>query len=148
MTAANSVNAGSEIDSRCGKCKDTTNHTVIALTAGRVAKVECRVCGSRHNYRPPEGTVKKSGSRVVKKGESRSTAAAVRVSKEEARFEELLAGRDPEEGAPYSMTGSFEANQILAHPTFGPGVVVRLIAPNLMEVQFRAGSKTLVRAAG
>lgn len=48
------MHPGSDIESRCTKCKTTTNHIVVAMIGTTVAKVKCNTCGSEHNFRPVE----------------------------------------------------------------------------------------------
>ena len=132
--------AGSEINSRCLKCKAVTNHTIIALVDGKVAKVLCNVCGGQHNYRPekPEQTA------VVKKARPSSASANARQAKVDAHFEEMVAGRDPSEALAYDMTGIFKEGDLLDHPTFGLGVVIARVMPDKIEVLFRQESKLLI----
>jgi ribosomal protein S27E len=47
--------AGDFIDSQCTKCKILTNHTIVAIAAGKVARVKCNTCGGEHNYPAPKG---------------------------------------------------------------------------------------------
>jgi len=134
------IEAGKEIDSRCLKCKDVTNHTIIAMAAGKVAKVQCNVCGGRHNYRPPTA-VKKA---TPKKKSTRPTAASIRQAKAEALYEELLASRDPSKTLSYSMTDTFRRGDMIDHPMFGLGVVIETIMPDKIEVLFREDTKLLI----
>jgi len=41
---------GDEIDDHCSRCKRTTDHFVLAMMNGEVAKVRCRTCNNEHNY--------------------------------------------------------------------------------------------------
>lgn len=141
MKKEKKIEAGSEIDSRCLKCKDVTNHTVIAMTDGKVAKVECNVCGGRHNYRPekPEsaGTAKRKATRAA-------SIASAKLAKTEALFEELVADRGPSEARAYSMTDIYKEGDLLDHPTFGMGVVTETVMPDKIEVLFRQESRLLI----
>jgi hypothetical protein len=135
------IEAGSEVNSHCLKCKSVTNHTVIALADGKIAKVLCNVCGGRHNYRPEKpgdaGGVKKKAARA-------SGGGSAKLAKVEAHFEEMLAGRDPSEALVYSMTGIFKEGDLIDHPIFGLGVVTETVLPDKIEVQFRQASKLLL----
>jgi hypothetical protein len=141
LTIENNLEAGNEVDSRCLKCKDVTNHTIIAMVNGKVGKVQCNVCGARHNYRPV--TTAKAGG--TKRGTTaRPAAGGIKLSKTEARFEALLAGREPSAALTYAMTGTFKQGDLLNHPTFGLGVVTGTVTPNKIEVQFRQETKMLI----
>ena len=51
--SAKQLSAGDYIASRCSKCKDTTNHTIVAMVEGKVVRVQCNICNSVHNHRSP-----------------------------------------------------------------------------------------------
>lgn len=138
MKTEKKIEAGSEINSRCLKCKAVTNHTIIALVDGKVAKVLCNVCGGQHNYRPE----KPEQARAPKT--TRTYGVAARQAKVEAHFEELIAGRDPSAALTYDMTAVFKEGALLDHPTFGLGVVIERVMPDKIEVLFRQGSKLLL----
>jgi hypothetical protein len=46
----------------------------------------------------------------------------------------------------YSMKAHFALGDKLAHPTFGEGIVGKLIYPNKLEVIFRTDVKVLIHA--
>ena len=136
------LEAGNEINSRCLKCKDVTNHTIIALVDGEVAKVECNVCKGRHKYRPE---IPEKATPAKKKPTARATAAAsAKLAKIEAHFDELVAGRDEAVAIAYSMTDTFNKNDLINHPTFGLGVVAEIVMPNKIEVVFRLETKLML----
>lgn len=133
--------ACSEIDSRCLKCKDVTNHTIIAMDNDKVAKVECNVCGGRHKYRPEKP--------VTSAAEKRKTARAVsiekaRIKKAEAYYDELISSRKTTRAKLYSKDGIFNVGDLLDHPIFGLGVIIERELPNKIEVMFRQESKLLI----
>lgn len=135
------IEAGSDIESRCLKCKDVTNHTVFAMVEGKVAKVECNVCGARHKYRP-EKPVNKAAEK--RKATRAATIASAKLAKTEAFFDELIAGRKPSEAKAYGMAKIFKKDDLLDHPAFGLGVVVETVMPDKIEVQFRQENKLLI----
>jgi hypothetical protein len=147
LTINKELTAGDDIDSRCLKCKDITNHTIVALVENRVVKVQCNVCRALHNYRPVQvekkTTVRRSGE---KSGQSGRTGRSSRESKAESHFRELLGGRDPVAAVRYAMTKSFIEDDLVNHPVFGLGLVTRMIPPNKIEVVFKEGSKILICA--
>lgn len=138
MTSSKKIEAGDEIASKCLKCKDVTNHTIVAMADDSIAKVLCKVCGARHNYRPPET------AKTPKKKTARSTGPGVRAAKIKDQYEELLAGRNGSRALPYSMTGIFKHNDLIDHSTFGLGVITKIIKPNKIEVMFPEGGKLLI----
>jgi hypothetical protein len=134
------IEAGSEINSHCLKCKAVTNHTIIAMVDGKVAKVLCNVCGGRHNYRPEKPEQAESAKRKT----ARTSAAETRQAKAEAFYEELIGGRDQSKALAYDMAGIFKEGDLLDHPIFGLGVVTERVMPDKIEVLFRQGSKLLI----
>ncbi len=45
---------GDIIDDYCIKCKRITNHAIVAMVAGAVAKVRCSTCYNEHPFRNGE----------------------------------------------------------------------------------------------
>ncbi|VAW35881.1 hypothetical protein MNBD_DELTA03-746 [hydrothermal vent metagenome] len=134
------LTAGSEVDSYCLKCKDMTNHMIIAMADGAIAKAQCNVCGGRHKYRAAKPSKSKA------KGTASRAAAGVTLKEKKATaaFEALLKGRDGSESKPYAMTAIFNKNEIINHPTFGLGVVTSIIPANKIEVTFKDGVRILI----
>ena len=148
MTINEELTAGDDIDSRCLKCKDVTNHTIVAMVGDKVAKVQCNVCRGLHNYRPVI-IEKKTGAprRAAEKGgQPGKPGRTVKEVKAEALFRELLGDREPLNAIPYAMTAAFQEDDLINHAVFGLGVVARKIPPNKVEVIFPEGSKILMCA--
>ncbi len=53
---------GDLIDDYCSKCRMLTNHSVVSIVDGVAAKVECRTCYHKHNYRHEKSGAKKKVS--------------------------------------------------------------------------------------
>ena len=128
--------AGDHVTAKCTKCKDTTNHTIVAIADDKIAKVECNTCGGVHKYRKP--AVKKTPAKRKK-----TATKAVKINKIETEWEELLNNADPASATPYSMQMSIKDGGLIQHPSFGLGRVINIIRPNKMEVYFRDGVKLL-----
>lgn len=142
MTTSQGSDVGQEVDSQCLKCKDVTNHIIVALVEEEIAKVECKVCGAKHKYRPPK--VKKPKA-VKKKAAAKKAPKKTKTQlKAEALFEESMEGLDPSKAKPYSMTDLFRQDELIDHPTFGLGVISSTILPNKITVTFKEGSKLLI----
>jgi hypothetical protein len=133
--------AGSEIDSRCLKCKDVTNHTIIAMDGDKVAKVECNVCEGRHIYRPVKPQTLAAEKRKIARA---ATIEKARIKKAEADYDKLIASRKTTRAKSYSMDGIFKTGELLDHPIFGLGVITEIEMPNKIEVMFRQESKLLI----
>ena len=129
------LSAGDHITSKCTKCKDSMNHTIVAMVGGRIAKVECNTCGGVHNYRQ---TALKKPAVKRKTGSTRP-----KTGKIETEWEDLLKDLDPTTATLYNMQMTIESGDLIQHPSFGLGRVINVIKPNKMEVYFSGGVKLL-----
>ena len=141
------VTAGDSVESQCTRCKALLNHTIIAMVAGKVARVKCNTCGSEHNHRPvKEAKVAAAKPAKAEKATAarspRAKAVKAPAVSDEAIWEELIRPLDPDLAVPYSMDGKFRANSLLTHPTFGIGMISSSQAGKI-EVVFKAGRKLL-----
>lgn len=60
------------------------------------------------------------------------------------KFDDLIAGMDTSIAVPYTMTTCFKVNDLLNHPVFGLGKVIKCLSPNKIHVMFREGKKILI----
>ncbi len=139
--------AGDPVESQCTRCKALLNHTIIAMVAGKVARVKCNTCGSEHNHRPVKeakvAAVKGAkAEKVIKAPSTRAKAVKAPAISDEAVWEELIRPLDPDLAVPYSMDGKFRINSLLTHPTFGIGMISSSQSGKI-EVVFKAGRKLL-----
>lgn len=72
---------GDVIDDWCVKCRRLTNHSIVSIVDGTVAKVRCRTCYHDHDYRHEEPPPSKKDL------------------KKSALFNEVLATINPEAGS-------------------------------------------------
>jgi hypothetical protein len=133
--------AGDTTEARCTRCRVPTNHTIVAMVGERIARVECNTCGGVHNYRgtasdPPKETKSKEN----KERAPRRPAAARAGEREWQSVQAAIAARPP---LPYQMTGRYQLEDVILHPTFGLGIVREVIRPGKMEVLFEQGKKLL-----
>jgi hypothetical protein len=119
----------------CTKCEMELNHVVVAHNAaGIVERVKCHTCGSEHKYRPDK---KRATKRASKKS---IRIQAVDLTK---TFEELAEKFKKKMPLPYSMSGSFENDDVIDHKTFGMGIVISA-SHDKMEVVFSDEPRILV----
>lgn len=141
------LSAGSDIEARCTRCREVTNHTVVAMVEDRVVRVQCHICDGVHNYHPP------AAKPAAKQAPVRSTAPRepreprqTRSRAEAAAAEEWEAGVRLAATAgtvPYSMAGRYRHEDLVQHPVFGVGIVKAILPPGKMEVLFQGGRKLL-----
>lgn len=127
--------AGDHTLSRCSKCKESTNHTIVAMVGNKVARVQCNVCNSVHNHRG-------AATPAVRSTAPRKPAAA-RKTKHLETWETLMAQADKSTVVAYNMQTPIKTGDLISHPTFGLGKVTSTIRPNKMEVIFEQGVKLL-----
>ena len=146
------IDTGDEVDSYCGQCKLERVHNVVALVDGKVAKVICKMCGSRHNYKPmdpePNGSAPKAAGRggATKNKKPSRTRRTTSAKSLESQWEAAMADKDPANSRTYSMDGSFEQGEVIEHEKFGHGSVIRVDAAGKMQVLFKDGPKRLICA--
>ena len=137
------LSAGSTIESRCTRCREILNHTIVAMVGEKIVRVECNTCHGVHAYHPVKPPVT-----PVRAKADRTKAAAPRATKADpeaaarAEWEALRPGLDPALAIPYAMDRTYRVRDLLSHPHFGLGIV-QLVLPNKMEVLFQEGKKRL-----
>jgi hypothetical protein len=118
------LRTGDDVDTYCGKCKETREHAIVALNpAGGIERVQCRTCSSNHLYRDKQ----------------KKPAKAARA----ARAEPVVADAGPARA--YSMQERFRAGERISHPKFGLGLVIDE-RPGKIDVRFGKEMRTLIHA--
>jgi hypothetical protein len=119
---------GGTIDSWCGKCKLVLAHTIEAMVGNKPARVHCNTCKAQHSYKPQQP------------GKSGSQPAKPRMN----RYKALLNAHETPAAKHYSPQETYEAGDVLQHPSFGLGVATAVKEGSKIEVLFEAGSKLLI----
>ena len=138
MLSINSV--GKETICYCGSCKLDLAHLIVAMVGDRIVKVECKTCRKSHQYRPPKGATDPTQAKA------RSPRVRAQIRSIEEEWQERLQQVKTKPSKPYSIKTSLQVGDVVAHPTFGEGVVEKLIHPNKFEAIFRSDIKTLIHA--
>ena len=123
---------GGEVDSFCGKCKMLLAHTVLAMVGKAIARVRCNTCGTDHAFRKAPGSAAPAALRSTARGTRTMIGFAAQI---EARGE---AG-----ARPYSPQATFQVDELIAHPTFGLGIV-RAVRRDKVDVAFKASERKLI----
>ncbi len=126
------MEVGADIDNQCTKCGITT-HVVVAVMEGKLAKVECKQCGSVHRFRDP---AKKKKTAVKKKASTRKSAVPPGPLVEPNMNLPIK---------PYEVSDTYEPGERIAHKTFGAGVIEQVIGPLKVRVFFEDGQKILIQ---
>jgi len=138
--------AGKEALSYCTSCKMDLNHIIVAMKGDQIAKVECQTCKKIHVYRAPKGITEPPVKKATKKAQA---AAEAKIAEAEnakqtlaAEWERLIsAQKNPTK--PYSLKAAFNLGDKIGHPSFGEGVVNKLLHPDKIEVIFKTDIKIL-----
>jgi len=91
---------GDVIDDYCIKCRRLTNHSVVSLMEGEVAKVRCRSCYHEHTYlheqAPPSRKELKKAEllAVAKQDEGQSSSTDPQQAEESAETEAAATAAD------------------------------------------------------
>jgi hypothetical protein len=137
------IAVGRDVDSWCTRCKLILAHTVESMIGSKITRVHCNTCQSQHAYRPhPPGepSADSRAERPATQRAARTTPAAARATE----YAALLSGRDTTAARTYATQERFAPNELIAHPSFGLGVVLTLKDRTKIDVLFRDGLKTLV----
>jgi len=141
------LKVGMDIDSWCTKCKLTLAHTIEAIAGGKITRVHCNTCRSQHAYRSrPPGTAAAGGA--TRSGTGRRATRSARTNKAGPQADDypaLIRGRDASQARPYRLSEHFAPKDLIAHPTFGLGVVLSSKDGSKIEVLFADGPKTLAQ---
>ena len=128
--------AGGHTLSRCSKCKEATNHTIVAMVGNKIARVECNVCGGVHNHR---------GTTAPKpRNSTPRNPAQPRKSRSQAQWESLMATADKAGAIPYNLKTPVKTGNLINHPSFGMGIILSTTRPNKMDIIFADGVKRLL----
>ncbi len=126
---------GQEIETKCGKCKAETLHTITSVKDGKIAKVMCNICNSYHIYRAKKEKVvkvKATGTKTTR------TTRRGRMS-----WDNLMLEVQEKEVSDYTTGGDFREIRAIRHKTFGVGVITKVHNAYRIEVVFKEGTKLL-----
>lgn len=138
MTA---ISVGKEILSQCNKCKLILAHIIVTMKANNPDKVMCKTCKGTHAYKDPGAPkTKTSVDKIVKRAKS----GGKKVTESVGELWNKAMSKSTNKPQDYSMKASFQLGDVIAHPTFGNGVVEKLIDNNKIEILFQDDYRTLM----
>ncbi len=126
------LSVGQTIKVRCSKCRKNTDHTLVRLDGQTPVEVTCQVCGHHHKVRAP--------------GVKKRTAVPKGLTLRETEKNEWAALRpnwETAEATDYRMTDAYKAKDLIIHPLFGLGMVLRVAGTQKVEVLFEDGKKMM-----
>jgi len=130
------MSVGDPIESRCTKCRKITNHIIVALKEDVPAKVQCNTCSGQHLYRPPTATRKTTRRTIDPK------------IAEQDEWQTLKSKIVNKAAIQYTMSTVFKVGNVMDHPSFGLGLVQKVIGEQKVEVLFEEGKKKMRCSCG
>jgi len=137
-TVTAGLRVGSDVESWCGKCGESTTHSIVAMVGQDPKQVLCQVCGSRHTHRTGPARRSTTGA-VATSGDDRPRpvdpeaqrkAAELRALGEEVASAATVRVFDPKE--------RYKAGEIIVHAEFGRGKIENVLRSSLL-VRFPIG---------
>jgi len=125
--------AGEEIPNKCAKCGDGA-HVIVAVSNGRISKVECRQCGSQHRHRLTDA--------------EKQLQPAKRASRKSGGVERSGPLVEPDLTRPirpYETSQIYAVGDRIDHRAFGTGIIERIMSPSKIQVYFSDGQKMLLQ---
>jgi len=137
---------GKEALSYCSSCKMDLNHVVVSMQGDRLHRVQCKTCKKEHAYKAPKGITDPAKGKAAAAARREKAAAEPQANPVELEWEKLMSQHKNAPVRTYGTKTGFALGDRLAHPTFGEGIVHKLIYPNKCEVIFRHDVKILIHA--
>ena len=128
VTPSAQIAIGSNVQSKCGACKQVTVHAVITMEEKVPLKVRCSICERAHKFRsPPKPRTTKSPKKISEMDE----------------WKKFSSKWDKTAALAYSPDREFNLNDLVNHSKFGLGKVRKKIEPNKIKVLFEGGIKLM-----
>lgn len=139
------LSVGKEVLSHCSKCKLILAHIIVTMKdSSSPDKVQCKTCKATHAFKDPGATKSKTSVNKVIKSAKAKRAGSKRSTETVAELWTKAINKNTTGTKSYTIKGSFITGDIIDHPTFGQGVVEKLIDDNKIEVLFQDDYRTLM----
>lgn len=122
----------------------------MAMAGDRIVKVQCKTCKKDHTFKAPKGVTDPSVAKAKAEKKKATKAEKAAASKEEAtqhiglEWQKLMSQHKNVPLKSYSSKIIFNLGDRIAHPSFGDGIITRLIYPNKVEIVFQTDLKILI----
>lgn len=144
-TASGSTAVGKETLAYCTSCKMDLNHIIVALKGDRIAKVQCLTCKKEHAFKAAKGVVEPGKAVKATRTKKKAASDEEEVNHSiEAEWQKLMLAHKDAPTKGYTVKSNFGLGDKINHPTFGEGIVGKLIYPNKIEVIFQMDVKVLI----
>jgi hypothetical protein len=138
------LSVGKEVLSHCSKCKLTLAHIIVTMKDSKTPdKAQCKTCKATHTFKDPSAAKTKSSvNKVIKSAKSRTSSKKSTESVSELWTKAI--NKNTTGSKTYTIKSSYTTGDIIDHPTFGQGIVEKLIDNNKIEVLFQDDYRTLM----
>jgi hypothetical protein len=133
------LGVGGDVESWCGKCGESTTHSIVAMVGTEPKQVLCQVCGSRHTHRTGPARTRTSSGAATSAGEDRPRAVDPEAQKRAAELRAL--GEEVASAATvrvFDPKERYKAGEIIVHAEFGRGKIENVLRSSLL-VRFPIG---------
>jgi len=131
---------GGYVDGWCTRCRLVLRHTIESVVGGRITRVHCNTCRGQHAHR-----AKAPGARSGGRTSAPRERAAESPPSWQSEYQRLLRGRPAAASRPYSTSERFAVGDLVAHATFGLGVVTGERDGIKIDIVFPDGPKVLLQ---
>lgn len=139
------LSAGKEVSCYCNKCQLTLAHTIVVMKNDKVpSKVQCNTCKSSHAFKDGPTKTPKAKVKVKTIKSGRTGKNGVQIPLAEHWEKSVNKAKNP--SRPYTIKTNFLVGDLLDHPTFGTGIVERILDKTKMEVIFKDNIRTLMHS--
>lgn len=140
------LSVGKEVLSHCSKCKLILAHIIVTMKDSKSAdKVQCKTCKATHSFKDPGASKTKSSvDKVIKTAKAKARTGGRKSTETVSELWTKAIGKNTADAKSYTIKGSFITGDVIDHPTFGQGVVEKLIDNNKIEVLFQDDYRTLM----
>lgn len=136
------IGVGKEILSNCSKCKLILAHIIVTMKSADLPdKVMCKTCKTTQSFKDPSAKKKKTSTDSVIKA---ARAARGKTTESVGEMWTKAVNKSTGGSKAYTIRGSFQMGDLIDHPTFGQGIVEKLIDDNKIEVLFQDDIRTLM----
>ena len=138
------LSVGKEVLSHCSKCKLILAHIIVTMKDTKTPdKVQCKTCKATHAFKDPGASKSKTSvDKVIKSAKAKSSGRKSTETVGELWTKAISKSATGPKS--YTIKGSFTMGDVIDHPTFGQGVVEKLIDDNKIEVLFQDDYRTLM----
>ncbi|MBI3556723.1 MAG: hypothetical protein HY074_10710 [Deltaproteobacteria bacterium] len=137
----------------CGACKMDLIATIVAKVGSKIVKVQCNTCRKERAYKAPKG-ITEPGQVVEKAAKTKRKSAAEKAEDEaaaksvsiEVEWKRLMDAAAKAARVKYTVKAKLNLGDVVQHPMFGEGIVMRIAHPDKAEIIFKTDLKLLVHS--